>query len=224
MHCQSHPPWLDHSNYARRRIKRWSSSLGRFLRPCVTSFLFGPNILLRICSQTPLVYVPPLRSETMFHIHTEPQAKLEFFNFYVFRQQIGIQKVLGWMVASIAQIQSPLNFLLDQILIPGFIKIGSGSQKLMRGYTDTQKAWRPHKPILISLVSVFWRKRIRLIKPPFSLCVSVSVYPPYQLLNVWINLYETWYVYYGIWAHLNGIIHQSFPSDSMSVRVTPFRC
>jgi hypothetical protein len=27
------------------------------------------------------------------------------------------------------------------IFIPSFIKIGSGIQKLMRGYTDTQAAW-----------------------------------------------------------------------------------
>jgi hypothetical protein len=30
------------------------------------------------CSQTPLVYVSPLMSETKFRTHTEPEAKLYF--------------------------------------------------------------------------------------------------------------------------------------------------
>jgi hypothetical protein len=38
------------------------------------------------------------------------------------------------------------------IYIPGFIKIASGIQKLMGGFTDTQitqTAWRSHKPTFI---------------------------------------------------------------------------
>jgi hypothetical protein len=35
------------------------------------------------------------------------------------------------------------------IYIPRFIKSGSGIQKLIEGqYTDTQTAWRSHKPTL----------------------------------------------------------------------------
>jgi hypothetical protein len=34
------------------------------------------------------------------------------------------------------------------------------------------------------------------------------MYLSYQLLNAWTNLYETWYVYHGTWANLNGIIKQ----------------
>jgi hypothetical protein len=42
--------------------------------------------------------------------------------------------------------------------------------------------------------------------------VRVSVYPPYQLLNAWINLYKTWHVYHVIRAHLNGVPHKSLLS------------
>jgi hypothetical protein len=36
-------------------------------------------------------------------------------------------------------------------------------------------------------------------------------------LNAWTNLHETWYVYHGIWAHLNGVLHESCSSVCVSV-------
>jgi hypothetical protein len=49
----------------------------------------------------------------------------------------------------------------------------------------------------------------------------VSVYPPYRLLNAWINIYDTWYVHHDTWAHLNGVHHKSLPSTGVSVYVSP---
>jgi hypothetical protein len=39
-------------------------------------------------------------------------------------------------------------------------------------------------------------------------------------LNAWTNLYETWYVYHGTWAHLNGVFHKSLPSVCVPVCVS----
>jgi hypothetical protein len=68
------------------------------------------------CSQTTSVHVPPLMSETNFHTHTEPQAKVRFayFIFYVFRQEGRRQTFLNRMVAIITGIQSALNFLMNE--------------------------------------------------------------------------------------------------------------
>jgi hypothetical protein len=46
MPCPSHSPWLCHSNYIWRREKLWTTSICSLLQPPVTSYLFGPDILL----------------------------------------------------------------------------------------------------------------------------------------------------------------------------------
>jgi hypothetical protein len=54
-----------------------------------------------------------------------------------------------------------------------------------------------------------------------AVCVSVCLcIPSYQCLNAWSNLYETWYVYYGTWAHLSGVLHKSLPSVCVLVSVS----
>jgi hypothetical protein len=60
--------------------------------------------------------------------------------------------------------------------------------------------------------------------PKLSLCdphaVYVPMYPPFQLSNASTNRYEIWYVYHGVWAYLNGVLHKSFPSVCVSVCVS----
>jgi hypothetical protein len=116
MRCPSVHSWLHHSNYTCEEYKLWSSSLCSFLQPLSLRPLRSKYVFTSApCSQTPSVYFPPLLSETKFHIHTEPKAKIYssfvYSNFYVVRQQT------RRLIASIARIQSPLHFLPNQFLI-----------------------------------------------------------------------------------------------------------
>jgi hypothetical protein len=73
-----HTPWFNHPHSIRLRIHAVKFSIMKFF-PRSVSLPFGSKYLL--CSQEPLVCVPPSKWETKFRIHTVWLAKLQFYIF-----------------------------------------------------------------------------------------------------------------------------------------------
>jgi hypothetical protein len=98
--------------------KLWSSSLCSFLQPPTTSSLLGSNIFLSTLFSNTLSLCSSLkvRDQVSQPYKTCKIIVLYILIFYIFIQQMRRQKVLVWLAASITQIQSPLNFFLNQTL------------------------------------------------------------------------------------------------------------
>jgi hypothetical protein len=77
---------------------------------------------------------------------------------------------------------------------------------------------KPTRSADVCLRSLFWLVLAYFSKAGLCVCMSVYSLPP-ELLNAWTDLYETWYVYRGTWAHLNSILHKSLPSVCVCVSV-----
>jgi hypothetical protein len=88
------------------------------------------------------------------------------------------------------------------------------SQKILLFRFRIHGALTP-RPLSVFLLAYFPYFEITLL----SVCLCVCVSSP--ILNAWTNLYETWYVYHGTWAHLNGLIKNNPFHHSVCLYVYP---
>jgi hypothetical protein len=95
----------------------------------------------------------------------------------------------------------------------------SGAKEVYRQSRDERRNFKIKISIPFSITSLFWKIKVNL-RIHNAICVSVYLHH-YLLLNSWTSLYETWYIYHGIWVQINVVLHNSVLLICVCVRVSP---